>query len=56
MSAIAFSVDEKNRGYIKALPVASEQTERLNFNALDAAIIGFFLLCLGGLICYLLVG
>jgi len=53
MSTLAFKVSQKSGEYVKPslIPTHSKQA---HFGLLDASIIGFFLLCAGGLIYLLL--
>jgi hypothetical protein len=53
MSALAFKVSRKSGEYVKPslTPTHSKQS---HFGLLDAVIVGFFLLCAGGLIYLLL--
>jgi hypothetical protein len=53
MSAIVYKVKRKSGDYIKTAVVASNHSEESHFGVADAVIISFLLLCVGGLICLL---
>lgn len=50
MSAVAFKVRQKSGDYVRATIVPANHSEEPHFGVLDGVIIGFFLLCVGGLI------
>ena len=54
MNAMAFNVDGKSGGYVKATIVPANHSEEPHFGLLDTTIVAFFLLCTGGLISLLL--
>ena len=54
MSALAFKVTKKDGAYVKPSLVPAEHSEKSSFGALDGAILAFFLLCVAGLVCLLL--
>ncbi|MCU0784372.1 MAG: hypothetical protein MUF81_10070 [Verrucomicrobia bacterium] len=56
MSAIMFRVHGKSGDYVKATLVPANHSEEPHFGLLDGGIITFFLLCVSGLICLLLIG
>jgi hypothetical protein len=56
MSAITFRVNRKSGDYVKATLVPANHSEEPHFGLLDGGIIAFFLLCVSGLICLLLIG
>ena len=53
MSAIVFRVNRKNGDYVKPAIVPANHFEESRFGLMDGAVIAFFLLCVGGLICLL---
>ncbi|MCX8092321.1 MAG: hypothetical protein N3I86_15535 [Verrucomicrobiae bacterium] len=54
MISITFRVPRKNGAYVRATVVPSNHSEESRFGLLDGVIVGFFLLCTGGLIALLL--
>lgn len=50
MVSIAFKVKQQSGDYVKATIVPANHTEEPHFGLLDSVIIGFFLLCVGGLV------
>jgi hypothetical protein len=54
MSALAFKVTKKDGAYVKPGLVPARDSEKSGFGALDGAILAFFLLCVAGLVCLLL--
>jgi hypothetical protein len=54
MISITFRVPRKNGAYIRPAVVPANHSEESRFGLLDGAIVGFFLLCTGGLIVLLL--
>jgi hypothetical protein len=53
MSAIVYKVNRKSGEYVKGAVVASNHSEEAHFGVADGVIVGFLLLCVGGLICLL---
>jgi len=53
MSAIVYKVNRKSGEYVKGAVVASNHSEQAHFGMADGVILGFLLLCVGGLICLL---
>ena len=53
MSAIVYTVNRKGGDYIKATVVPANHSEQARFGAVDAVVVSFLLLCLGGLVCLL---
>jgi hypothetical protein len=56
MNAITFAVNRKSGDYVKATVGPANRSEEPRFGLIDAAIIAFFLLVTGGLVCLLLLG
>ncbi len=54
MISITFRVPRKNGAYVRATVVPANHSEESRFGWLDGVIVGFFLLCTGGLIFLLL--
>jgi hypothetical protein len=54
MSAIVYKVNRKSGDYIKAAVVPANHSEESHFGLIDGLIIGFLLLCAGGLVSLLL--
>ena len=54
MSALAFKVTKKDGAYVKPSLVPADHSGKRGFGALDGAILAFFLLCVAGLVCLLL--
>lgn len=54
MSALTFKVKRKSGDYVKAGLLPANHSEQSHFGALDGAVIGFFAVCVGGLIYLLL--
>ena len=54
MKAIAFRVDGKSGDYIKATLAPANRSEEPRFGLLDGVVIAFFLLCVGGLVLFLI--
>jgi len=50
MSAVAFKVNQKSGDYVKATIVPANHSEEPHFGLVDGVIIGFFLLCVAGLV------
>jgi len=53
MSAIVYRVSRKNGDYVKSAVVPSNHSEEAHFGMIDGVIVGFLLLCAGGLVCLL---
>ena len=53
MNAVAFKVKQKSGDYVKATIVPTNHSEEPHFGVLDGVIIGFFLLCVAGLVALL---
>jgi hypothetical protein len=53
MSAIVYKVNRKGGAYIKAAVVPANHSEETHFGLIDGVIISFLLLCVGGLVCLL---
>ena len=53
MSTLAFRVSKKSGEYVKPTLIPANHSERSHFGLLDGAILGFFLVCVAGLV-YLL--
>ena len=53
MSAIVYKVHRKSGDYIKAAMVPSNHSEETHFGLADGLVLSFLLLCVGGLICLL---
>jgi hypothetical protein len=53
MSAILYRVNRKSGDYIKTAVVASNHSEESHFGVADGVIVSILLLCLGGLVCLL---
>ena len=53
MSAIVYKVNRKGGAYIKAAVVPSNHSEESHFGVVEGVIVGFLLLCVGGLVCLL---
>lgn len=54
MSTLTFKVNRKSGEYVKPSLLPANHSAQSHFGALDAAILGFFGLCVGGLIFLLL--
>ena len=54
MSTLTFKVNQKSGEYVKPTLVPANHSEHSRFGLLDSAIVGFFLICAGGLIYLLL--
>lgn len=54
MSTLTFKVGRKSGEYVKPGLLPANHSEQPHFGALDGAIIGFFAVCVGGLIYLLL--
>jgi len=54
MSAIVYKVNCKSGEYIKAAVIPANHSEESHFGPIDATVLGFLLLCAGGLVCLLL--
>ena len=54
MSAIVYTVNRKGGDYIKATVVPANHSEQPRFGVADAVVVSFLLLCVGGLVCLLL--
>lgn len=54
MSTMTFKVNRKSGEYVKPSLIPANHSAQSRFGALDAAIIGFFALCVGGLVFLLL--
>jgi len=54
MSTLAFKVNQKSGEYVKPTLIPANHSEQSRFGLLDSAIVGFFLLCVSGLIYLLL--
>jgi hypothetical protein len=53
MSAIVYKANRKGGGYTKAAVVPSNHSEESHFGLVDGMVVGFLLLCVGGLVCLL---
>lgn len=53
MSAIVYTVNRKGGDYIKATVVPANHSEQPRFGLMDSVVVGFLLLCVGGLVCLL---
>ena len=53
MSAVVYKVNRKSGDYIKAAVVPSNHSEESHFGLVEGVIVGFLLLCAGGLLCLL---
>jgi hypothetical protein len=53
MSAIVYKVKRKSGDYIKTAIVASNHSEESHFGVADGVIVTVLLLCVGGLVCLL---
>ena len=53
MSAIVYKVNRKSGEYVKGAVVAANHSEEAHFGLADGVIVGFLLLCAGGLVCLL---
>ena len=53
MSAIVYKVNRKSGDYIKAAVVPSNHSEESHFGVADGVIVSVLLLCVGGLVCLL---
>lgn len=53
MSTLAFRVDRKSGNYVKPILVPANDSEQSHSGLLDGLIVGFFLICVAGLV-YLL--
>ena len=54
MSAIVYKVNRKSGDYIKTAVVPSNHSEEPHFGLVDGVIVSFLLLCVGGLVCLLI--
>ncbi len=54
MSTLTFQVSRKSGEYVKSSLLPANHSAQSHFGALDGVIIGFFALCVGGLIFLLL--
>jgi len=54
MSTLTFKVSRKNGEYVKPSLLPANHSAQSHFGLLDVAIVGFFALCVGGLIFLLL--
>jgi hypothetical protein len=54
ISALAFKVIKKDGAYVRPSLVPDDRSKKSGFSALDGAILAFFLLCVAGLVCLLL--
>ena len=54
MSAIVYKVNRKGGGYIRAAVIPANHSEESRFGLIDGVILGFLVLCAGGLACLLL--
>ncbi len=54
MSTLVFKVNEKSGEYVKLALIPANHSEQSHFGPLDSATVGFFLLCVSGLIYLLL--
>jgi hypothetical protein len=54
MSLLSFKVSQKSGEFVKPTLVPANHSAQSRFGLLDGAIVGFFLLCMGGLIYLLL--
>jgi hypothetical protein len=53
MSAIVYKVSRKSGDYIKAGFIPSNHSEESHFGVVDGVVVGFLLVCAGGLLCLL---
>jgi hypothetical protein len=54
MSTLTFKVNRKSGEYVKPTLIPTNHSEQAHFGLLDSAIVGFFLICVCGLIYLLL--
>ena len=54
VSAIVYTVKQKSGGYVKGAVIPANHSEEAHFGLADGIIVGFLLLCVGGLVCLLL--
>ena len=53
MSAIVYKVNRRSGEYVRGAVVPSNHSEEAHFGVADGVIVGFLLLCAGGLVCLL---
>jgi hypothetical protein len=53
MSAILYKVHRKSGDCLKAVVVPANHSEESHFGVVEGAIVSFLLLCVGGLVCLL---
>lgn len=53
MSAIVYKVNRKSGDYVKSAVVPANHSEEAHFGLVDGLVVGFLLLCAGGLVCLL---
>jgi hypothetical protein len=56
MSAIVYTVNRKSGAYVRSAVVPANHSEESHFGLVDGVVIGFLLLCAGGLAWLLLLG
>jgi len=56
MSAITYKVQGKSGDYVKASVVPANHSDEPHFGLLDGVIVAVFILAVGGIICFLLLG
>jgi hypothetical protein len=54
MSTLTFKVNRKSGEYVKPTLIPTNHSEQARFGLLDSAIVGFFLVCVCGLVYLLL--
>jgi hypothetical protein len=54
MSTLAFKVSRKNGEYVKPALIPANHSEQSHFGMVDGVIVGFFLVCISGLVVLLL--
>jgi hypothetical protein len=54
MSTLAFKVSRKSGEYVKPALIPANHSEQSHFGMVDGVIVGFFLMCIGGLVFLLL--
>lgn len=54
MSTLAFKVSRKNGEYVKPSLIPANHSAQSHFGMVDGLIVGFFLVCIGGLVFLLL--